>query len=42
MSAERDGVFEGGDEDLAIGAGSQMLSYLSTNVGGEFVVDVGG
>ena len=42
MSAERDGVFEGSDEDLAIRAGSKMLSYLSTHVGREFVVDIGG
>ena len=42
MSAERDGVCEGGDEDLAIRAGSHMASYLHTHVGWEFVVDVGG
>jgi len=42
MSAERDGVLEGGDEDFAIRAGSQMSAYLPANVGWEFVVDIGG
>ncbi len=41
MSAERDGVLEGDDEDFAIRAGSHMSAYLSTNVGWEFVVDKG-
>ena len=41
MSAERDGVLEGGDEDFAIRAGSQMSAYLPANVGWEFVVDIG-
>ena len=41
MSAERDGVLEGGDEDFAIRTGSQMSAYLPANVGGEFVVDIG-
>lgn len=42
MSAERDGVLEGGDEDFAIRTGSQMSAYLPANVGWEFVVDIGG
>ena len=41
MSAERDGVLEGDDEAFAIRTGSQMSAYLSTNVGWEFVVDIG-
>ena len=41
MLAERDGVLEGGDEDFAIRAGSQMPAYFTANVGGEFVVDIG-
>jgi hypothetical protein len=41
MLAERDGVLEGGDEDFAIRAGSQMSAYLPANVGWEFVVDIG-
>lgn len=42
MSAECDGVLEGGDEDFAIRTGSQMSAYFSANVGWEFVVDIGG
>jgi len=42
MAAKRDGVLEGGDEDFAIWAGSQMSAYFSANVGREFVVDIGG
>jgi hypothetical protein len=41
MSAQRDGVLEGDDEDFTIRAGSQMSAYLPANVGGEFVVDIG-
>jgi hypothetical protein len=41
MSAERDGVLEGGDENFAIRTGSQMSAYLPANVGREFVVDIG-
>jgi hypothetical protein len=40
MSAECDGVLERGDEDFAIRASSQMLAYLSANLGWQFVVDV--
>ncbi len=42
MSAECDGVLEGGDKDFAIRTGSQMSAYLPANVGWEFVVDIGG
>jgi hypothetical protein len=42
MSAECDGVLKGGDEHFAVRAGSQMAPYLSTNVGREFVIDIGG
>jgi ABC-type hemin transport system substrate-binding protein len=42
MAAERDGMLEGGDEDFAVRAGSQMSAYFSANVGREFVVDIGG
>jgi hypothetical protein len=41
MSAERNGVLEGGDENFAIRTGSQMSAYLPANVGREFVVDIG-
>jgi hypothetical protein len=41
MSAKRDGVLEGGDEDFTIRAGSQMSAYLPANLGWEFVVDIG-
>ena len=41
MSAKRDGVLEGHDEDFTIRAGSQMSAYLPANVGWEFVVDIG-
>jgi hypothetical protein len=41
MSAERDGVLEGGDEDFAIRTGSQMSAYFPANVGREFIVDIG-
>jgi hypothetical protein len=41
MSAKRDSVLEGGDEDFAIRTGSQMSAYLPANVGWEFVVDIG-
>jgi hypothetical protein len=41
MSAERDGMLEGGDEDFAVRAGSQMVSYLQANVGREFIIDIG-
>jgi hypothetical protein len=41
MSAKRDGVPEGDDEDFTIRAGSQMSAYLPANVGWEFVVDIG-
>jgi len=42
MTAERDGVLEGSNEDFAIRTSSQMLAYFPTNVGREFVVDIGG
>ena len=42
MSAERNGLFEGGDEDFTIWTGAKMSAYLLANVGGEFVVDIGG
>ena len=41
MSAKRDGVSEGGNEDFAIRAGSQMPAYLLANIGWKFVVDIG-
>ena len=41
MSAKRNGVPEGDDEDLTIRAGSQMPSYLPANLGWKFVVDIG-
>jgi hypothetical protein len=41
MSAECDGLLEGGNEDFAIRTGSQMSAYLPANVGWEFVVDIG-
>jgi hypothetical protein len=41
MSAERDGVLEGSNEDFAIRTSSQMLAYFPANVGREFVVDIG-
>jgi hypothetical protein len=41
VSAERDGVLEGSNEDFAIRTSSQMLAYFPTNVGREFVVDIG-
>lgn len=41
MSAERDGVLERGDEDFAIRTGSQMSAYLTANVRGELVIDIG-
>ena len=41
MSAKRDGVPEGSNEDFAIRAGSQMPAYLLANIGWKFVVDIG-
>ena len=41
MSAECDCMLEGGDEDFAIRTSSQMSTYLSANVGWEFIVDIG-
>jgi hypothetical protein len=41
MSAKRDGMLEGGDKNFTVRAGSQMLPYLTANVGGEFIVDIG-
>jgi hypothetical protein len=35
-------MLEGSNEDFAIRAGSQMSTYLSTDIGRELVVDVGG
>lgn len=40
MSAERDGLPEGSDEDFTIRTGSQMSAYLPANVGREFIVDI--
>jgi len=34
-------MLEGGDEDFAIRTSSQMSTYLSANVGWEFIVDIG-
>jgi hypothetical protein len=42
MSAERNGLLEGCDEDFTIRTDSQMLAYLPAYVGGELVVDIGG
>jgi hypothetical protein len=35
-------MLERSDEDFAIRAGSQMSTYLPTDIGRELVVDVGG
>lgn len=42
VAAEDDSLPEGNDEDLAIRTVAEMAAYFLTNVGGEFVVDIGG
>lgn len=42
MAAERHGLTQRCDKDFAIWTGAQVAANLLTNVGGEFVVDIGG
>jgi hypothetical protein len=42
MAAEGDGLAERGDEDLAVGAGTQMMPQFLADGGGQLVVDVSG
>jgi len=42
MPAERDGLTQGGNEDLAVGTSAQVPANFLANISCEFIVDIGG